>query len=125
MVLDKLVYCLIASTNSNNDLIVFNLDKELLPSVSVNAFTFSHEEKTCLRVLLAAIDVLSKFFISEIIPNWLIYKVYPLQVVHIIMHSLKLLLSIPNLNEYILLFFHHRFKLALAVFVPSLENLEL
>lgn len=71
------------------------------------------------------VDKLCQFLVREVVLNWLIDEIDPLQVVHVLMYSLKLLLSIFYLNEKLLLIFDNTLQMSLAVFVASLKDLKL
>lgn len=125
MILDKSIDCLVSSAHSNNDLVVFDLDKESFLSVSVDAFLLSNKEKAGFPVRVIIVDELCQFLVREVVLNWLIDEIDPLQVVHVLMYSLKLLLSIFYLNEKLLLIFDNTLQMSLAVFVASLKDLKL
>lgn len=125
MTFNKSIYSFIATSYSDNYFIVFCFDKNPLLSICIYSFLFSDEEQASFIVHLIVVDIISQFLIGWIVFDWLIYKVHPLQIIHVLMNSLKLMLTFPNLVKQFLMLFYYTLQLELAFFITAFHNVEL
>lgn len=127
MIFDKAINGLITTTHANDDLVILNLNEELLSSVCVDTLLLlSHKEQAGFAMTTTvSIDEFSQFTVSWIVPDWLIYKVDPLKIIHVVMYPLKLTFTLLNLTKEFLVLFDDGFQMCLRVFIPCFHQLKL
>ena len=74
---------------------------------------------------LVIVDVFSKLLVNWVILHRLVDEVHPLQVIHVLVDTLKLVLSLPDLVQRLLMLFDEALKLVLALLIAAFHDVEL